>query len=503
MKTILIQLERHDDLISIRDRMAWAKGPRVLLVWPRRGRVGIRPLDLVLLRRHAAAQGAQLGLVTRNQQMRAAARGLNLPCFKSAAEAQKKDWPENAPVRPVRRFLRMDLRAARKNLPGNPLEVQAEAGLVRLGIFSLGVLALLAVMLVFVPSARIRIAPPDQVQRTVISVSAAPGVKGAQLSGAVPMQILSETLEMTDTALATGQINQPEKTAQGRALFTNLTQQTVSVPAGTVLLTRDQPPVAFVTQAAAEIPVGKKAAQLVDLRAVQPGSAANVPAGAIGAFEGPLGLTLQVTNPEPTSGGSDLLVSAPAEQDWAALRARLLGNLERQARVDFSNQASTPQDGGRVAGNLLLPSTFRQVKILAESASPAPGQPGAKLTLTLKVEYACAYLAESDLEALAALVLDAALPAGSVPAPGTLQLKSVSELAPAQESIHWQMQAERQVRQAITPEQIIPLVTGKTAQQAEILLVKTFGLKETPEISILPIWWPWLPFLPMQITVVD
>jgi len=81
MKTQVIHLDPHDDLISIRDRMAWAKTPRILLVWPKRGHVGVRPLDLTLLRRHAEALGAELGIVTRNGEIRAAARELGIPFF--------------------------------------------------------------------------------------------------------------------------------------------------------------------------------------------------------------------------------------------------------------------------------------------------------------------------------------------------------------------------------------------------------------------------------------
>ena len=74
MKTQLIPLETHDDLISIRDKMSWAKTPRILLVWPSKGQVGVRPLDLTLLRRHAVSLGAELGLVTRDAEIYAAAR---------------------------------------------------------------------------------------------------------------------------------------------------------------------------------------------------------------------------------------------------------------------------------------------------------------------------------------------------------------------------------------------------------------------------------------------
>jgi hypothetical protein len=34
MKTQIIQLESHDDIISIRDKMGWSQTSRILLVWP-------------------------------------------------------------------------------------------------------------------------------------------------------------------------------------------------------------------------------------------------------------------------------------------------------------------------------------------------------------------------------------------------------------------------------------------------------------------------------------
>ena len=54
MKTQIITLESHDDLVSVRDRMSWAKSPRILLVWPRFEKITLRPLDLRILQHHAA-----------------------------------------------------------------------------------------------------------------------------------------------------------------------------------------------------------------------------------------------------------------------------------------------------------------------------------------------------------------------------------------------------------------------------------------------------------------
>lgn len=493
MKTLIIQLEPHDDLISIRDRMDWAKTPRVLLLWPKKGQVGIRPLDLALLRRHAASLGAELGLVTRNGEIRAAARELGISVFRTTTEAQKKTWVESGPVRPTRRFPRIDLRALRDRLRlPDPLDVENDPTS-RVGVFSIGVVALLVVMLVFLPSARIRLRPPEQPQSVVISVSAEPDAEAVQLSGVIPMQKLLLTLEASDSLLVTGQVETPSGTAQGMGHFTNLTEDPVIIPAGTVLLAQTQPPVTFLTVEQAEIPAGKGEAVDILIRAANPGASGNVAAETITAFEGPLGLALQVTNPTATTGGSNETVFAPTDQDRETLRRRILADLDQQARERFALQVST--------GDLLFPATLTMEKIVDETVTPPPGQPGEKLTMTFTAEYSMAYAAASDLEKLSALVLDASMPVGSMASPGTLVYKPVSPFFEGQDLVRWQMRAERQVRLRIDSEQVIALAQGKTARRAGSLLTETFRLVEPPQISIRPIWWPWLPLLPIQITV--
>src|SRR3990172_7820961 len=89
MKTQIITLESHDDLISVRDRLSWAKTPRILLVWPKYEQVTLRVLDLKILQRHADSFGAQLGLVTRRTNVRRDAESLGIPVFESTSAAQK------------------------------------------------------------------------------------------------------------------------------------------------------------------------------------------------------------------------------------------------------------------------------------------------------------------------------------------------------------------------------------------------------------------------------
>src|ERR1041384_1606108 len=116
MKTQIITLESHDDLISVRDRMSWAKTPRILLVWPKYEKVTLRQGDLKVLQRHASALGAQLGLVTRARRGRQGAEALRIPVFESTRQAQRVAWPTPRRRRWLTRAPRKDLREQREQV---------------------------------------------------------------------------------------------------------------------------------------------------------------------------------------------------------------------------------------------------------------------------------------------------------------------------------------------------------------------------------------------------
>ena len=92
MKTQIVQLEPHDDYISIKDRMGWGQTTRVLLVWPLRGEILRRRLDLTLIKRHSIALGSQLALVTRDRDVRHQADQLDIPVYRSVREAEQSRW---------------------------------------------------------------------------------------------------------------------------------------------------------------------------------------------------------------------------------------------------------------------------------------------------------------------------------------------------------------------------------------------------------------------------
>src|SRR5512138_3457282 len=142
MKTQIITLESHDDLISVRDRMSWAKTPRILLVWPKYEKVTLRQVDLKVLQRHAVSLGAQLGLVTRARRVREDAEALKIPVFESTGQAQRVAWPEPRRRKWAQRPPRRDLRAKRDQLSaGREAAAWRNHPLVRVAALTLGVFA--------------------------------------------------------------------------------------------------------------------------------------------------------------------------------------------------------------------------------------------------------------------------------------------------------------------------------------------------------------------------
>src|SRR5918996_3484586 len=137
MKTQIITLESHDDLISVRDRMSWAKTPRILLVWPKYEKVTLRQVDLKVLQRHALSLGAQLGLVTRTRHVRQEAEALKIPVFESTGQAQRVAWPKPRRRRWARRPPRKNLRERREQVSVKEEAWRAHPA-VRVGAFILG-----------------------------------------------------------------------------------------------------------------------------------------------------------------------------------------------------------------------------------------------------------------------------------------------------------------------------------------------------------------------------
>ena len=182
MKTTIIELEEHDDIITVQDRLTWVKSPRVVLVWPDDGGILTRLLDLVLLQRAGRQQGLQLGLVTRDPDVVEHARELGIPVFRNQKRAVRGVWR--------RRPQRMRLLRPRRNIPPPPEELRKMLpdrsyhpmpGFWRVFLFTLGVIAILTLILFFIPAATIALPVEKSTQQMDVSVWLSPELNGITL----------------------------------------------------------------------------------------------------------------------------------------------------------------------------------------------------------------------------------------------------------------------------------------------------------------------------------
>ncbi len=499
MKTKIITLESHDDLISVRDKLSWAKTPRILLVWPKYEKVTLRLLDLKVLQRHADSLGAHLGLVTRRMNVRRDAESLGIPVFKSTSAAQKDLWPDSVPrTQRIPKTPRRDLREMRDSV--HEKEPAWRTSLLgRVLTFTAGVMAVLAVAGIFVPRAAVTLYPESQTQSITIPVSASPSIKSISLTGEIPAQTIFVTVNAEQSLAVTNQITIPNSKAKGIARFTNLGETDVEIPAGTVITTVDL--IHYITLNDTLLPGGVDKFVEVHIEALEAGSQGNAEPEKISIVEGLLGLSATVTNPELVSGGTDTKTVGASEEDRAELREVVMGNLRRSAELQMRAQIE--------ADDLLLLDTLEATETLQEEFSPpehspdafSGGQAGNTLMLKTQVEFSANYILREDLNQLVTSTLNASVQQGFSPF-GELKFNPLAEPVTDSTGItHFELEATRVTLRDVDEVKVFSITRGHDPARAKNELTNAFELRDEPQITMSPAWWKWLPLIPFNISV--
>lgn len=510
MKQQIIQLERHDDVVSVRDRLGTIQAERVLLVWPERGSILQRKLDLVLIQREAARMNARLGLVTDDFTVIEHADELNIPVFYSIQEARRIRYWRSDP---------RDLFTGRADRPQNgrpsvaeliaegrrqPLALPPEFVAVRRAInrvlFAVAMALLLLGLYVVAPGARVTLEPAaDQVSVTV-PVIADPELGGVNLiDRAVPARIVGVEVEWSTAVSTSGVTTVPSEPARGTVVFSNQLIDQVVVPAGTVVRTTAAEPVRFQTTQEVIVPAGIAATAETPIEALPEyiGLVGNVDANLINRVEGPLGVQLAVTNLEPTRGGGVKEVPAVAKEDYERLRAALLQQLQQRAYVEMSSP------------DWIGPTEFVALESLSvvwvqdETYSAYVGEAADSVSLEMRVvvqgvvideQYArqVAYAALAERVGPGFRILDNSLTFVRGETLGVDDARRVTFL----------MTGAGDVASAINPDAVREQVAGLAVDQAVASLNAEFPLKQPPRIELWPDWFGRIPLLPVRVDVV-
>lgn len=495
MKTFILRLETQDDATSIRDKLAWAKAPRVLLAFPKRRPPVLSRMDIILIQRAASQMGGQLAFTTRHPETIKLAKQLGIPNFTSIQSAQRMPWltadrKHRLPVR--RRSEPADLVELRKGLIPKP--DRPAPNLLRYTAFTLGAVAFLSLVLLFVPEAVIEVPVTVEVQTINMTVRPTVGITSVLPGVQIPAAAVHTTVAGQMETVATGEMLVPDAYAKTTLVVTNQTDRSIPIPAGTVFTTSDSSPVRFLTQSKAELAAG--IGQTVELQALAelPGSFGNLPAGSINAAEGPIGLLVKVTNTTPAEGGTDRPGRSASESDYSQLYDALITSLIETAVHNLE----------ALYGNelMIISESMKVDRIVEEQRQPAVNTPADRARLSLVVDISGLAVSRNDLEAAAAPSMDAALPQGKSAKPGSYSFQGVNPpLILSDGRISWDIQASRSVAQTIQFQSIPALVKGLQISDAQQIVQNHLGLNHLPAIYLNPSWWPRLPLIPFRIEV--
>ena len=481
--------------------MGWSQTGRVALVWPTRGQLMDRRLDLVLLQRHSQSLGVQIALVTNDPEVRFQARIINIPVFRSVREAQTARW------RRIRRisYNRNTAGSGQERLTkiqalhASPLHRNRDTHTlsqpVRIGIFALAVVAVLSIAAALIPSAEIYITPDTKMQEIDLAVQADDSVEAINLSGVLPAKWKDVSVEGRGSTQTTGSVSIPIGHVTGEVVFQNLTDQIVIIPAGTVVSTANSSH-RFMTQRETRLPAGPGNENVTPIKAITPGSSSNLSTGRIIAIEGDLGVLVTVNNLSPTTGGSMAPSPAPNAADRSRLREDLISSLSQNALQEIQDTLSP--------GDILLSETPTLVQVISESYNPNDIQPASELELILRLEFKAPYVAVEDLDMLANSILDANLPVGYAATPDSMMVEQLSTpIFDNGVTSSWRIRLSRHLHSEPSAKQAISLALGRTPDQAGEILMKNLSITSAPRFETSPSWWPIIPLIPFRVDVIS
>jgi hypothetical protein len=497
LKTQIIQLNQNDDTLSVRDKMNWSQTGRILLVWPLHGHVLNRQLDLNLVKRHAATMGAQLALVTHDSEVRFYAQQIGIPVFNNSRDAQDHHWR-------VSRYRNIniqgksnppDLDNLRKNIP-QATHPWLEHPAIRFLCLGFSVLALFTLGIFILPSAKIMLSPQVETQSMKFDIYMNPSSTSINLStGSLPTYSQEVIVEGRDTITATGSMIIPDEPSLGSLKFTNISNQIINIPSGTIVSTIGSNPARFITTSKDDVTVNPNKSINLSARAIKPGSSGNLSSNQLVAIEGELGLDMTVTNPHATYGGTDAAVPSSTEKDFQLLRNRLTIKLKQTALAEMETILDDE--------DTLISPTLTIVETLGESSIPAIGEPGDQLELSLRLRLQSQVVSGEALRSLVISILNYNIPTGYSPLMNTLDITSLSNPSLGKDGIsRWSIRAARKLQADVPADFSVEMIKGVTVARAMERLSASLPLEEQAKIKIAPNWWPWLPFLTMRIELI-
>lgn len=503
-----IQLEPGEDAPSVRDRLSFLRGKRVLLIWPEEDTVLTRKLDLVLIQREAMRRAIRLALVTHDPQVIEHAEELNISTFETIGASERGRWKRGRAKIFTTRFQRPKDEPEPEALIETASRLRDEGGSRRgrlvgrllVALVVLGVLG--AAAYVALPSATITLTPAQSRIEVETAITADPAVQVTDVeSRLIPAIKLSVQIEDTGTVETTGLRDLGDTLATGSVVFINQTNEAVTIPAGTTVTTSAGTPIQFRTTQDAELSagLGLQVEVPVEALAASEGEAGNVDSGLINTVIGPLTSRVSVRNIAPTSGGTSRAQRTVSAADQERLRATLRQQLQARAYLEME-----PRLG---ASQFIVLETVRIAEERDDwtTFSAQPGDAADTLSLTMRAVVEALAVDEQFGRQIVYAQMSNRITVGQFIKPETVTYERgpVSGVDPATGRIAFSIIGSGLVAEQINPETLAERLAGRSLNDATAYLVNEIHLSPgtLPDISLSPDWFGQMPLLPMRITI--
>lgn len=496
MKTAIIQLDPFDNVISIREKIAWSKTQRILLVWPNKGRIKLDSMDIILILRSAERLGAQMSVVTDEPVIINQLKELGVSIFKSIPEAQKRPWRKPI-LRNRSKFSKnSDINWDQINTERRSQNKNQELSIhIRWIIFVIGLLSTFLIIFIFIPSARVNLSLQSEKQSIQMKFRSDPTIQQINMTGAIPFRIVEIEMEGQMEGESTGVIRIPDKKASGEVTFRNLSDKEIFIPLGTIVRTSGDPLIRFETTKEAVLKPGIESLIKIPIISLTGGTIGNVPIGSITSIENDLGGNIVAINNDAISGGVDIKTFSPTELDYEKLKIELIELLKLNSIAEI--REANPQV-------ILIPEkTIKIVEIISEERIPEVGDPAERHLLRIRASVSGWIFSQEDIEESVRMAMNADLNAQFHANAGDIELQIIEDSVIFDNNeLQWDVKATREISAYVEKNDIIQNILGLKIESAKTMLKNEIKLSNDPLIEISPSFWKYLPFLPFRINMV-
>jgi hypothetical protein len=500
-----LQLEPHDDAVSIRERLTFIDARRVLLMWPPGVRLLRRQLDLLLVQRQAARLGMRIALVTDDWDVIEAARDLNISVFPDEQSAAQGHWqrPRDTVFAPPRDpHVQADLveHIARRRQPLTAAGRRWRR-IGRWALFAGLVLVMGLGLLIAAPSATVTLTPASRQVHETVTIIADPALTDIDIENRqIPASVVSLEATSRVTIQTSGKETAGASLAQGLVTFTNLTGQAIVIPLGTIVATSGTYPVQFETLVETTLPAGDQGQVQVPIQALNDysGPAGNVNPNTIHRVESDLNAWVTVINPNGTYGGSitERHFVTAEDQD----RLVVLGRQQVLQRARDTLLLQLADDQFLVPGSVAILDERPEWTVY----SAIVGDTTDSITLDFRARVQAVVVDEQQAEEIAYTALAPYVRPGLEIAPGALSFTrgDITQIEPSGR-VTFLMTVSGSIAVSIDAQQVRERVTGVSRREAYRRLDHDFLLDpERPaRISTWPGWYHRLPLVGVRITV--